>query len=250
MKTKKTKNLFDKIFLSVIIPIFNESERISNLTNIYDYLGQQNYSWEVLLVNDGSSDDTLKKAKKLRRKYKFQLITYQQNMGKGFAIKSGMLASTGRFKLFLDIDLSTPLEEFEHFLNYLKRYHVIIGTRKSNQSLLKTRQPKTRENLGKIFTRLSQLLLNIKVSDFTCGFKCFSKEAADQIFAKQTINRWGFDSEILFIAHNLGYKIKEVPVTWENDSRTKVKFPQDIFRSFHELIKIRYNHFCHKYFML
>lgn len=229
------------LFLSVIIPVYNEEKRIQNLSKIESYLRKQKYSWELIVVNDGSTDKSNKVLAFLKKKIKFKLLSYSPNLGKGFAIKTGMLESGGQYRLFLDIDLSTPITEFEKFIPYLKKYQMVIGSRKLKQSNLVIRQSFVREYLGKIFTALSRIVLQLNISDFTCGFKCFSQKAAKEIFPRQTINRWGFDSEILYIGKGRELSIKEIPVSWENDPRTKVKFPQDIINSLAELIKIRLN---------
>lgn len=232
-----------KPFLSIIIPLYNEQARINKLANVYKFLDQQKFDYEVILINDGSADKTLETLKKLSRKFKFTLITYAENHGKGFAIKTGMLAAKGQYLLFTDIDLSTPIEEFTKFLPSLKKKVIIIGSRKTKGSTLQSRQGFIRENLGKGFTLLSQVTFNLYLSDFTCGFKCFPKQAAKEIFSKQKINRWGFDPEVLFLAKKFGYKIIEIPVKWSNDPRSKVQFPQDIIRSLLDLYQIRYNSF-------
>lgn len=230
-----------KPFLSVIIPLYNEQVRLKNLTRVYIFLDQQKFNYEVILINDGSTDKTLKKLSELSAGFKFTLITYEKNRGKGFAVKTGMLAAKGQYLLFTDIDLSTPMEEFTKFLPFLKKTNIIIGSRKTKGSTLQKRQGFIRENLGRGFTLLSQIILNLYLSDFTCGFKCFPKQAAKKIFSKQKIDRWSFDSEILLLAKQFRYKIKEVPVDWSNDPRTKVRFPHDIIRSLLDLYKIRYN---------
>lgn len=243
-------NQIPKPHLSVVIPVYNEEKRVNNLTQIMSYLKKQKFKWEVIVVNDGSTDKTLKKLKLLknkaslfpsRNKLKFKILSYYPNTGKGFAIKTGMLSATGKHRLFLDIDLSTPIDELDKFLPLFKKFDIVIGSRKMKSSNIIIRQSLVRELLGKTFTLLSQKALQMKVSDFTCGFKCFSKKAAEEIFAKQTIQRWGFDSEILYIGKTKRYSIKEVPVIWKNDPRTRVKFPQDIVNSLTELIKIRLN---------
>lgn len=240
-----------KPFLSVIIPIYNEEKRIRNITNIFQYLKSKKYSLEILLVNDGSNDKTLRKiksiVKKTKRNHLFKLISYKKNQGKGYAIKNGMLASSGRFRLFIDVDLSTPIEELSKLEKSLKKSDVLIGSRKSARANIIKRQPFIREILGRGFTTLSQIFLGLKVSDFTCGFKCFSEKAALEIFSRQRIKRWGFDSEVLFIAKLRGLKIKEIPVEWSNDPNTKVKFPQDIMSSLIDLGKIRYYQFIKRY---
>ncbi len=231
-----------KKFLSVIIPVFNEERRVKNLKSIIYYLKKQKFSWELIVVNDGSTDKTIRVLKSLKNKLKFKLFSYTPNLGKGFAIKTGMLEAKGKYRLFLDIDLSTPIREFDNFLSLIGKYDIVIGSRKMKSSNVIIRQPLVREVLGKMFTWISQVLLNMNISDFTCGFKCFSQKAAEQIFPIQTVNRWGFDSEILYIGKKRKLSIKEVPVAWKNDPGTKVRFPQDIITSLGELIKIRKRH--------
>ena len=228
-----------KIYLSVVIPVYNESKRLNNLKKISRFLNQQPFLSELILVNDGSKDDTLKKLKGFAEEFNFRIISYYKNKGKGYAVKKGMLAAKGRYRLFIDIDLSTPIEEFNKFKNYLEKYDVVIGSRKTKGAKVLIHQSKTREIMGKFFTLLSKLILGVPVSDFTCGFKSFSKKAALDIFPKSKINRWGFDSEIMLIAHKRYFGIKEIPVTWRNKSGTKVKFPQDIIKSLKDLLKIK-----------
>lgn len=240
--SRKKKVTKTKPFLSVIIPVFNERKRINNLIKITKFLSKQNFKSELIIVDDGSTDTTIKKIKKMTQQCRFQLISYSVNQGKGFAIKTGMLAASGRYRLFIDIDLSTPIEELNNLLRHVRRHDVVIGSRKLKSSNLIIRQSLLREQLGKVFTMLSQMILQLPLSDFTCGFKCFSEEAATDVFSRQTINRWGFDSEILFICKNRKFSIKEVPVTWSNDPVTKVKFPQDIYSSLIDLMRIRLNY--------
>lgn len=240
-----------KPYLSIIIPVYNEEKRIENLIDIFQYLKGKKYTSEILLINDGSKDKTLRKLKIIEQKYKknypFKLISYQNNEGKGAAIRKGMLASSGKFRLFLDVDLSTPIEELGKFEKNWTKFDILIATRKSTRANIIKRQPFLREILGKCFTTLSQIVLGVKVSDFTCGFKCFSEKAALEIFSRQRIKRWGFDSEVLFIAELRGFKIKEIPVEWRDDTNTKVKFPQDIIKSLMDLYKIRYYYFKKRY---
>lgn len=234
-------------FLSVVIPLYNEQGRLKKLANIYKFLKQQKFEYEVILVNDGSKDNTIESLNILLKKFNFTLISYEKNRGKGFAIKTGMLVAKGKFRLFTDIDLSTPIKEFNKFFPYLLKHDVLIGSRKMAGSDMKKRQSLLRETLGKSFTFLSQQMLNLYVSDFTCGFKCFSKRAALDVFNYQLIEGWGFDSEILFISKKKGFRIKEIPVKWRDDPNTKVKFPQDIISSLMDLYKIRYYNFRKRY---
>ncbi len=229
------------ILLSVIIPVYNEAGRVHHLEHVAGFLKQQKYKSELVVVNDGSSDNTRYLLGKLARTWGFKVISYSKNRGKGWAIRTGMLAASGQFRLFTDVDLSTPIEEIEEVIRRLPQAPVIIGTRKNGRAKVLVHQPKLRELLGKGFTFLSQVILGVKVSDFTCGFKCFSAPAAKDIFLRMKIERWGFDPEILYLAHKLKFKIKEIPVTWANDRQTKVRFPQDMISSFLELLTVVVN---------
>jgi glycosyltransferase involved in cell wall biosynthesis len=230
-------------YLSVIIPLYNESKRLNGISTILNFLNKKHFKYEVLLINDGSTDTTLKKLGDYKKNKSIRIISYTVNKGKGYAIKIGMIQSLGEFCLFTDVDLSTPIEELDNFLPHLKKNDLVIGTRKKKGANLIRRQPILREFLGKIFTIISQMFLNSQISDFTCGFKCFSRKTANEIFRKVTIDRWGFDAEIIFIAKKKKHKIKEIPVAWTNNPQTRVKFPDAIFNSLYELIKIRYNDF-------
>ncbi len=228
-------------YLSVIIPVFNEQKRLGNINSIIDFFKKQKFSWEVIIINDGSTDKTLKLLNSLQKKLKFKLVSYAPNRGKGAAIKQGMLSAKGKYRFFLDVDLSTPITEFNKLLPHFKKYPIIIGSRKMKNSKIIIRQPIVREALGKMFTKMSQTILQMDISDFTCGFKCFSDKAAEEIFSRQQIGRWGFDSEILYIGKIKKHSIKEIPVEWRNDLGTKVKFPDAIIYSLTELVKIKLN---------
>lgn len=234
-------------FLSVIIPIYNETTRLQNVAIVDAYLKKQNFLSEIIIVNDGSDEKTDKVILPLKEKYKFDLISYKKNQGKGYAVKMGMLHAKGEHRLFVDIDLSTPIEELEKFLPIIKKYPVVIGSRKVSGATVLLHQNILRENMGKVFTFLSQQLLQLPLSDFTCGFKCFSAEAAEKIFSHLTINRWGFDSEAMFLANYYKFPIKEIPVIWKNEPNSRVRFPQDAIISFSELIKIRLHHLQGQY---
>lgn len=229
------------LHLSVIIPLYNEENRLVNIAVIADFFKNHKLTFELILVNDGSTDKTLDFLTRIEKKYHLRIISYDKNQGKGYAVQRGMLAARGKYRLFMDVDLSTPLNEFNKFIPHLGIFDILIGSRKIANSQLVIRQSRVRENLGGCFTYLSRKILGVEIFDFTCGFKCFSKEAAERIFSLQTIKRWGFDSEVLFIAQKKGLKIKEIPIVWKNDTRTKVKFPQDIIKSMVELLSIRVN---------
>jgi len=220
--------------------VYNETARLANLYKISDFLKKFPYKTELIFVNDGSRDNTLPELKKMAKKLSFKIISYKQNKGKGYAVKTGMLGARGKYRLFTDIDLSVPIEELDNLIKMVEKFPVVIGSRRIKDSKILRHQPWLRESMGRLFTFLSQKILGLNVSDFTCGFKCFEKRAAKDIFTKVRIERWSFDSEIIFIARKLGYEIAELPVRWMHDSRTKVKFPIDVIRSLTELILIRY----------
>lgn len=235
------------IYLSVIIPVFNETKRLQKLDAVFAYLKTVRFTSELIIVNDGSTDESLEILESFKKEHNFKLLSYHRNKGKGYALKFGVKEANGKYILLTDVDLSTPITEFEKFKTFINQYDVIIGTRKSDSATLLVRQPKFRELLGKGFTLLSRVVLNLNLSDFTCGFKCFSNRCAKLVFSKSKINRWGYDSEVLFLANKFGYEIKEVPVVWKNDPQTKVRFPQDVFNSLQELLTIRLNGILGKY---
>jgi len=234
-----------KVFLSAIVPVFNEEKRISGLEKIVKYLKKQSYTWEVLVVNDGSTDKTLKMVKEMGLPIK--VMSYRKNKGKGAAVRKGMLAAKGEKRLFIDIDLSTPVEEMEKIAQWWDKFPVVIGNRKASRAKIVKKQSPMRQFLGEGYIRLSQLALGMKIRDFNCGFKCFSAEAAEKIFKKQLIDRWGFDVEILYLAKKAGLKIKEVPVTWKDEENSKVKFPGALIDSLNDIWRIRKNDWQNKY---
>lgn len=233
----------NKVYLSVVIPVFNEEGRVENIIGIDKALRKLSSSTEMVVVNDGSTDKTLDILKNISVKQPLRIKTYKQNMGKGYAVKRGMLAARGRYRLFMDIDLSTSLSEIPRILKEIEKgYDIVIGSRKIEGAKVTDHQSLIRESLGKFFTFLSRRFLGVGVGDFTCGFKIFTESVSQKVFEKSTIPRWGFDSEILFIAVKYGFKIKELPVEWKNNPLTKVRFPRDLVGSFVELLKIRVNY--------
>ena len=237
----------DSPYISVIIPVYNETLRLKNLYLIDVFLKNKNYKSEVVVVNDGSNGKTKKILNKVKKDLKIKVISYDRNMGKGYAVKVGMLESKGKYKFFMDVDLSVPLENIDGFLKFVGDYDAIISSRRKKNSNIIEHQSFIRELLGRGYTFISQKFLGLPISDFTCGFKCFSAIAAEKIFANTTIYRWGFDSEVIYLAKFFKYKIHEVPVEWQNDAKTKVKFPNAIFTSAYELLKIKMNIIGKKY---
>ncbi len=225
--------------ISVVIPVYNESDRIqTGLTEISEWHKLQP-QWEFILVNDGSTDDTAKQIKK----YKFiKLISYPVNQGKGYALKQGVLVATQPLILISDIDWSTPITELPKLWAKINQANLVIGSRKMIGSRVMKHQPWWREWLGRQFTNLSRAWLGLTVSDVTCGFKLFQAPAAKKLFNLAKINRWSYDAEILYLAKKINYKIKEVAVRWKNDEKTKVNLIRDILESFNDLWQIPWHH--------
>lgn len=222
--------------------MYNEETRVEKTVNALDsFIPDVTVKVDVIFVNDGSSDDTENRLKNLKPKFQYQIISYPTNQGKGYALKTGILKTTGDYILFMDADMSTPIEELLKFLPLMEQnIPVIIGSRKTKGANVVKHQHPWRQKLGEGFTLLSNLMLLPGISDFTCGFKAFRQDAAKKVFTAQKIKRWGYDSEILFLAHKYGYEIREVPVTWYNDEHTRVNLFKDVWRSFTDLLKIRY----------
>lgn len=237
-------------YVSLIIPAFNEAKRIGqSLDRILEFFRKQLYSFEVIVVDDGSTDDTVAIVHRHSAPdASVRVETQRINLGKGEAIKTGVLASAGKYVFFSDADLSVPIETLSLLLSSLENgADLAIGSRRTAGARIEVHQPFHREQMGKVFTRLSNLILGLRVSDFTCGFKGFRKEAANGLFSRQRLGGWSFDAEILYLAKTRGYRIEEIPVAWRDDRATKVRLLRDTVGSFFGLLEIRLNDLRRKY---
>ncbi|MFC2172139.1 dolichyl-phosphate beta-glucosyltransferase [Acidobacteriota bacterium] len=241
---KQTKQ---SIRLSVIIPAYNEEQRIEEcVRSTVEYLENQKLSFEVLVVDDGSRDRTPEICTGIHPAV--TTLINDQNQGKGYSVKRGMLAARGEHVLFFDADLSTPIEEIGKLWKWFEKgFDIVIGSRSLPDSDIAIRQPWHRELMGKIFNLLVRVLVVPGITDTQCGFKCFSRPAVDVIFPRQTIHRWGFDPEILFIARKHGFKIKDIPVRWLNRSESRVSPVQASLRMFTDLFRVRLQNVTGKY---
>lgn len=229
-------------FLSVIIPAYNEARRLPlTLIDIDKHLEQQEYSYEILVVNDGSTDETAEIVKRFSPLIEnLKLVDNKENKGKGAAVRQGMLLAKGTWRLFMDADNSTSVVEFNKMIPYFKAgYEVVIGSRDVKGARTSPPQALYKRLLGNIGNLIIQALLLPGIWDTQCGFKCFSDEAAERIFHLTKIDRWGFDAESLALAKALNYKIKEMPVFWVNDPRTHVRL-SSYLQVLWEVAKVRW----------
>lgn len=229
--------------LSIIIPCFNEGEKLVN--NIEKIINSIKYleKYEIICVNDGSTDNTKEFMKKKIPNVKF--VGYKHNKGKGYAIKKGIEIAKGDYILFMDADLSTNLEAIKDAITYCDKYDMIIGSRTMKES--KTSDKTIIRNLSSyVSNAIIRIMFNFTYKDTQCGFKMMNKKLAKEIISKQKINRWSFDVEYLYIASLNHYSVKEIPVEWHNDSDSRVKLFTDSINFILELMKIKKN----KYFYL
>jgi dolichyl-phosphate beta-glucosyltransferase len=229
-------------YLSVIIPAYNEAVRLrGSLERVVAYLDQQSYSSEVLVVDDGSSDDTAGIARNYAGEHAtVRILRYTPNHGKGHAVRIGMQEAHGRLMLYCDADLSTPIEEVEKLIPFVDEgYDVVIGSRALPESELRVHQPWLRERLGRTFNLVVRILGLRDFADTQCGFKLFTRRAARDIFSRLKTDRWAFDVEALLWAKKLRYKIREVPVVWVNAPGTKVNVLRDAVGTVRDLLGIR-----------
>ena len=231
-------------WFSLVVPAFNESDRIGpSLREMDAYLAGQPYSAEIVVVDDGSSDGTAGLVNQIARELAtpLRLLRYEKNRGKGRALAVGMTASRGARILFTDADLSTPIEETVRLLAPLDSgADVTIGSRKGEGSEIRIHQPWYREQLGKVFTLIVRFLV-AEVTDVTCGFKAFRGEVGRDLFSRLRIDDWSFDAELLMLTRQRGYKLVEVPVSWEDRPGTKVSLLRDGIGSLVGLFRIRWN---------
>lgn len=228
------------MFLSVVVPVYNEAGVIAGtLRKINSYLTQKQLLGEIIVVDDGSTDGSAEIIKNLSLA-NIKLITYAKNLGKGAAVIKGMAAVAGDLLLFIDADYSTSIDELDKFFPYFDSgYDIVIGSRGLKESNVIVPQNKIKVILGRFGNKLIQLLAVRGITDTQCGFKAFNRRAVI-LFSLLTINRWGFDFELLYLANKFGFKTKELPVTWKNDRDSKVKW-YSYFFTLIELIKIKIN---------
>jgi len=225
--------------ISIVIGAYNEENRIlRSLRRIQEFTTTCGMDYEVIVVDDGSTDGT---ADVLKREAPqgVKIIRYEKNRGKGYALRTGVLASKGDLVLISDADLSTPIEEINRLLPYLPEYRIAIGSRALALSKILVKQPWWRQRMGRYFNRFVKLLVLDGFNDTQCGFKLFGGETARELFGESRIDRFAYDVEILASARKKGYGIVEVPIKWVNDPASKVDPIRDSLKMLVDLVKIR-----------
>jgi glycosyltransferase involved in cell wall biosynthesis len=230
--------------LSIVIPAYNESARIENaLDRVLSCVAERGWDAEVLVVDDGSKDDTAAIVQRWMATHpRLHLIQNPGNRGKGYSVRNGLLQAAGDIVMFTDADLSAPMEEAERLIAALEYgADVAIGSRWMDRTRQTIHQPLYRQFFGRCFNWVTRTIMGLPYKDTQCGFKAFKRDAAQVIFRLQTIERWGFDPEILFIARKLKYVIREVPVTWGHDERSRISYLKDGLKMLEDMARIRSN---------
>jgi len=231
-----------KPHLSIIVPVFNEEVRLPGaLEKLRAYLAEAPYRAEVIVVENGSSDRTLEIAHAYQQEMPNLRVIQELRRGKGLAVRSGMLAAQGSFRLFCDVDFSMPVEQITRFLppNTNPR-DVVIGSREA-PGAVRYNEPAYRHLTGRVFNTIVRWLALPGLQDTQCGFKCFPEEVAERVFPLQTMTGWAFDVEVLFVARRMGYHIVEIPIDWYFNADSRVSVLRDSLRMASDLIAIRRN---------
>lgn len=250
MKDMPYEPSINEPIVSIVIPAYNEEDRIvKTLPQIFSYFEDSQYTYEIIIVDDGSTDDTVSVVRNIVKDYSnVKIIQGVENRGKGYAVRKGLLAGTGQYMLFMDADLSTPIEQLGAFIPWLEKgYDICIASRGLSDSQILQHQPFYREWMGKIFNRVIRLTLWLPFSDTQCGFKCFRSEIIQHLVPLLRVDRFGFDVELLYVAKRLGYKIKEIGVPWTNSSDSKVGLIMDPVKMLATIPKIYMNRSLGRY---
>jgi glycosyltransferase involved in cell wall biosynthesis len=235
---------------SIVIPAFNEEARIGGaLEAVLACIRQRGWSAEVIVVDDGSRDKTAEIVQAFAANApELRMLQNPGNRGKGYSVRNGVLHSLGEVVMFTDADLSAPIEEADGLLAAIAGgADIAIGSRWLERTRQSIRQPLYRQFFGRCFNVVTHAVMGLPFADTQCGFKAFTRAAAQTVFQLQTIERWGFDPEILFIALKRGYRVVEVPVSWAHDERTRISYLRDGTRMLQDIAIVRWNALIGRY---
>lgn len=236
--------------LSVIIPTYNESKNIQKtVTDVVRYLSQKGLPSEIIVVDDGSTDNTVMLVKHLQKQIPhLKLIESRPNQGKGYVVKRGMLEGEGKYLLFMDADQATHITELDKFLPKIDEgYDILIGSRRLKNTNVQIVQPRIRHYMGWFYMTIAKAVLKVPLLDYNCGFKLYRSEAAKKIFEKQLMNDWSFDAELMLLARKFNFRISEIAVNWTHGENSKVRPIKDSIKTFAALLKIKRNDLTGKY---
>ena len=249
----ENRTISDRPFLSIVIPTYNEERRLpQTLQSVVDYLARQSYASEVIVVDDGSRDQTVEVVKTFRAAHPGVALIRNDHRGKGYAVRTGMLAAQGHIVLFSDADLSTPIAEIAQLLPWFEHgYGIVIGSREGSGAK-RIHEPFYRHMMGRVFNLVVRLLTVKGIDDTQCGFKAFRDDVARDLFTRMKLYGenaqavkgslvTGFDVEVLFLGYKSGYKIKEVPVEWRYGNESKVNPLKDSFELFRDVLRVQWN---------
>ncbi len=233
----------DRVYLSIVVPAYNEESRIGGtLRQVIDFLGSQPYTWEIVVADDGSTDDTPRLVAELSRAHSGLRLLSLRHGGKGWAVKNAMLASRGEYRVLCDADLSVPIEQVERLLPpRLHGVDVALGSRDA-PGARRIGEPWRRRFMGRLYNTMARLLATPGLRDTQCGFKCFRQEVVPDLFQRQTMHGFGFDVEVLFLARKNGLVLREVAVDWYYRNRSKVRPFRDSVSMIWDLLRIRWRH--------
>jgi dolichyl-phosphate beta-glucosyltransferase len=235
---------------SIVVPAYNERARIlPTLEAVIAAVRSHGWSAEVIVVNDGSTDETASLIRKFASTApEVRLMENPGNRGKGYSVRSGLLHALGEVVMFTDADLSAPIDEAQRLFDAIASgADIAIGSRWLATSRQTHRQPMYRQIFGRCFNMLTRAVMGLPYADTQCGFKAFTRQAAQTVFQLQTIERWGFDPEILFIARKRGFRVQEVPVSWAHDARSRISYLRDGLQMLKELAIVRWNALIGRY---
>jgi glycosyltransferase involved in cell wall biosynthesis len=236
------------VFLSIIVPAHNETRRLpATLTKILGFLDGRDYLYEVIIVENGSTDGTFALAASLAERNEFVRVFQEKRRGKGLAVRRGMLEAVGEYRFLCDADLSMPIEEIVRFLPpALDDFDVAIGSREAPGAQV-IDEPLRRRRMGRMFNRLVRATVLPGLRDTQCGFKCFRADAAREIFSRARLDGMAFDVEALYLARRLGFRIVEIPIPWQFDADSRVRALRDSLQMAGDLLRIRFNNAIGRY---